>query len=86
MSLGPNGGCNGGKPNTYPSNPGKITTDGATLTAYNECNMPSSVRISADGQTIFWYGESAKLDFSGAELRIKDDAGNIWEKITNMPS
>jgi hypothetical protein len=79
--LGPNGGCNGGRPGTYPSNPARIMSDGSNLTAYNECGNSTTVNISGDNKTIYFYGESAQLDFTGPTLTIRDQAGNTWQKI-----
>lgn len=80
--LGPGGGCNGGKPNTYPDKPAKIKSDGSSLTAYNECDDPSPVKV-VDDQIIYMYGQKDKLEIKGASVTITEtrDNGNAWQKI-----
>lgn len=84
--LGPRGGCNGGKPHSYPGHTASISSDGTNITAYNECGTATSVRVAPDKQTIYFYGEHAALDFSAADpkgvgLVIKADDGNSWQKV-----
>lgn len=81
VKLGRNGGCNGGPPFTKPNNPAQIYSDGATLTAKNECGQTSAIRVSGYPNTIYWYGESARVATNLPALTITDDFENVWEKL-----
>jgi hypothetical protein len=74
--LGPKGGCNGGAPNSRPAAPARITYDGRDPIATNECGDGSRIRISIDGKTIYFYGESAKVDINGEKVVLTDDRQN----------
>jgi hypothetical protein len=84
VQLGPRGGCGGGKPFSHPTTLATITSGNSGLIARNECGDVSPVNISEDRKTIFWYGESARLDTSGSTLSTTDDAGNTWVKVTKQ--
>lgn len=83
VHLGPKGGCNSGPANSYPTNLAEISTNGSDLSATNECGTSSPwVRISADGKTLFFFGESAQLRFTGGDgVEIDADDGNSWQKV-----
>ncbi|WP_136623749.1 hypothetical protein [Bradyrhizobium centrolobii] len=83
VKLGKNGGCNGGKPYTFPRELAKIYTDGSNLIAQNECGQSSPIQVSGWGDTIYFYGESARVTQAAPNLpvTITDDAQNVWEKL-----
>jgi hypothetical protein len=80
--LGPGGGCNGGKPKTYPDTRARIETDGYNLTAYNECDQPSPLKI-LDKHNIYMYGQHDSLNIDGSSITITETrlGGNSWQKI-----
>jgi hypothetical protein len=81
VQLGPRGGCNGGRPNSAPSNPARIyaASDGRLL-ATNECGNPTAVNI-VDNQNMYFFNEHARLDINGSSVTIQADDGNSWLKI-----
>jgi hypothetical protein len=83
VKLGKNGGCNGGKPYTFPKELAKIYTDSSDLIAQNECGDRTPIRVSGWGDTIYFYGESARITQAAPNLpvTITDDYQNVWEKL-----
>jgi hypothetical protein len=81
VKLGKNGGCNGGPAFTKPNTPAQIYNDGPTLMAKNECGQTTSIRVSGYPNTIYWFGESARVATNLPALTITDDYENVWEKL-----
>ena len=80
VRLGPKGGCNGGNPGEYPEHLARIIREGGKLTAYNECDVTSIVRI-VDEKTMYFFKESAEIDRTGSGLIIWVQDGNSWQKV-----
>jgi hypothetical protein len=81
VHLGPNGGCNGGKPNTNPATPARID-DNEGLTATNECGQTSSIRIVDDTHG-YWWQQPITFHIANGAVTITEDAkgGNYWDKF-----
>lgn len=83
VRLGPGGGCNGGAPNSFPTNLAKITMDGAgAVFATNECGNVSRLSIVDDIHG-FWWSQPISFDFRDGGVTISEDRpnGNSWQKV-----
>ncbi|MBX9945580.1 MAG: hypothetical protein K2Y40_15965 [Reyranella sp.] len=75
--LGPEGGCNKGKPYSAPQRKAKIERDKSGFKATNECGEPSRLNVVSNG-TITLYEKSARVEIVGDSVKIVGGDQNVW--------
>jgi hypothetical protein len=69
--LGPGGGCNGGPPNSRPTQPAFIDDDRGAFTATNECGNKSAMDV-IDNRHGTWWGQTIDFKVNGRDVVITE--------------